>query len=92
MAMRMGYFRARGWGFGVLFAVALTSVSASAAPVAVRYAETITHAFLVLRGATGDVLAHGELVQAPVEKERMRSRLVFRFKDGSLWEEAVTFT
>lgn len=84
--------RVRRWGLGVLFAVALTSASASAAPVAVRYAETITHAFLLLRGANGDVLAHGELVQAPVEGQRMQSRLVFRFKDGSLWDETVTFT
>jgi len=75
------------WGLGVLFAVALTSASASAAPGAVRYAGTITHAFVVLRGANGDVLAHGELVQAPVEGQRMQSRLVFRFKDGSLWDE-----
>ncbi|PYN42908.1 MAG: hypothetical protein DMD95_15445 [Candidatus Rokuibacteriota bacterium] len=83
--------RVRRWGLGVLFAVALTSASASAAPVAVRYAETITHAFLLLRGANGDVLAHGELVQAPVEGQRMQSRLVFRFKDGSLRDETVTF-
>src|SRR5881296_1255030 len=88
----MKEIRARGWGLGVLLAVALTSESASAAPVAVRYAETITHAFLTLRGAKGDVLAYGELVQAPVEGQRMQSRLVFRFKDGSLRDETVTFT
>ena len=77
---------------GVLFAIALTSASASAEPVAVRYAETITHGFLLLRGANDDVLAYGELVQAPVKGQRMQSRLVFRFKDGSLWDETVTFT
>ena len=82
----------RAWGRGVLFAIALTSASASAAPVAVRYAETVTHGFLVLRCANGDVLAHGEFVQAPVKGQRMESRLVFRFKDGSLWDETVTFT
>jgi len=43
--------RVRGWGLGVLFAIALTSAAASAEPVAVRYAETITHGFLLLRGA-----------------------------------------
>src|SRR6266508_2789824 len=84
--------RVRRWGIGGLCAIALKGESASAAPVAVRYAETITHAFLTLRGANGDVLAYGELVQAPVERQRMQSRLVFRFKDGSLWEETVTFT
>ena len=84
--------RVRRWGLGVLFAVALMSASASAAPVAVRYVETITHGFLVLRGANGDALAYGEFVQAPVEGQRMESRLVFRFKDGSLWDETVRFT
>ena len=70
----------RAWGPGVLFAIALTSASASAAPIAVRHAESATHGFLVLRGANGDVLAHGEFVQAPVKGQRMESRLVFRFR------------
>jgi len=82
----------RRWALGVLLAVALTSASTSAEPIAVRYAEAIIHGFLVLRGANGDVLAYGELVQAPVKGQRMESRLVFRFKDGSLWDETVTFT
>jgi len=77
---------------GVAFAVALTSASATAAPIAVRFPESATHGFLVLRGANGDVLAHGEFVQAPAKGERMESRLTFRFKDGSLWDETVTFT
>jgi hypothetical protein len=79
-------------GFGVLFAVVLTSATAAAEPVAVRYPETITHAFLLLRAMNGDILAHGELVQAPVEGQRMDARLVFRFKDGSLRDEKVRFT
>lgn len=37
------------------------------------------------------MLAHGEFVQAP-KGPRMESRLTFRFKDGSLWDETVTFT
>ena len=65
---------------------------AAAAPTIVRYAETITHAFLAIRAADGHVIAHGELVQAPGEKHRWDSRLVFRFKDGSLWDEKIAFT
>ena len=65
---------------------------AAAAPIAVRYAETITHAFLAIRAVDGSLLAHGELVQAPGEKRRWDSRLVFRFKDGSLWDEKIAFT
>jgi len=77
---------------GVAFAVALTSASATAAPIAVRFPESATHGFLALRGPNGDVLAHGEFVQAPAKGQRMESRLTFRFKDGSLWDETVTFT
>jgi hypothetical protein len=65
---------------------------AAAAPITVRYAETITHAFLAVRAADGSLLAHGELVQAPGEKRRWDSRLTFRFKDGSLWDEKIAFT
>src|SRR5262245_24621060 len=81
-----------------LFSLALTTAAtlwsgpAAAAPVAVRYAETITHAFLTIRSMDGDVLAHGELVQAPLAKRRWDSRLTFRFQDGSLWDEKVVFT
>ena len=69
--------RVRGWGLGVLFAIALTSAAASAEPVAVRYAETITHGFLLLRGANDDVLAYGELVQAPVKGRAWRAASCF---------------
>src|SRR2546425_674640 len=78
------------WGLAVLLALALTR-PAAAAPVVVRVPESATHGFLVLRGANSDVLAHGEFVQAP-KGQRSESRLVFRFKDGSLWDETVTFT
>ncbi len=80
----------RAWWLAVLLALALTS-PAAAAPVAVRFPESAGHGFLVLRGANGDVLAHGEFVQAP-KGQRIESRLTFRFKDGSLWDETVTFT
>jgi hypothetical protein len=79
----------------VLAAVALTiltaAATASAQPVRVRFTEGVSHGFLVLRNEAGDVLAHGELVQAP-RGARIENRLTFRFKDGSLWEETLTFT
>src|SRR5207247_446803 len=82
--------RVRVWWLALLLALALTR-PAAAAPVVVRFPESATHGFLVLRGANRDVLAHGEFVQAP-KGQRIESRLVFRFKDGSLWDETVTFT
>src|SRR5262249_26928176 len=57
----------------------------------VRYAEGTVHGFLKLETATGELLAHGDLLQ--VAKERsIESRMVFHFADSSVFEELVTFT
>jgi hypothetical protein len=76
-------------------ALALSAVlwhcSGEAAPVAVRYPEGTIRGFLVLRSTTGDVLAHGELIQT-AHRDRVESRLVFRFHDGSLHDETVVFS
>lgn len=69
----------------------VVSPDAEAGPVAVRYTEGVTHGFLTLRSAAGDLLAQGDLLQV-VRPERVDSRLVFRFKDGSLYDETVVFT
>jgi len=63
----------------------------SAAPVAVRFTEGVTRAFPVLRSASGERLAQGELSQV-AQGDVVRSRLVFRFQDGSLYDETVTFS
>lgn len=62
-----------------------------AEPVAVRFPEGAAHGFVVLRSERGEALAHGELVQAP-RGQGVQSRLVFRFADGSLYDETVTFS
>jgi len=62
-----------------------------AAPIAVRFAEGVTHGFLVLRDVNGATLAHGDLLQVPRGGE-IDKRMVFRFKDGSIFDEHVTFT
>ena len=74
---------------GLLLAFAASSAGAD--PVAVRFPEGTAHGFVVLRGERGDVLAHGELLQAP-HADGMQSRLVFRFADGSLYDETLTFS
>lgn len=59
--------------------------------VPVRYAEGTVHGFLELETATGELLAHGDLLQ--VAKDRaIESRMVFHFSDESVFEELVTFT
>lgn len=64
---------------------------APAEPVTVRFSEGVTRAFPVLRTLAGEKLAHGDLSQV-VHGDRVESRLVFRFKDGSLHDESVVFS
>jgi hypothetical protein len=69
----------------------LASVSAAAAPVAVRYKEGLLHGFLVLSTMDGTPVAEGDLTQVP-HGNRITSRLFYRFKDGSRSEETVVFS
>jgi hypothetical protein len=74
---------------GLLLTLAVSD--ASAQPVTVKFPEGAAHGFVILRRESGDVLAHGELLQVP-HAAGMQSRLVFRFTDGSLYDETVTFS
>jgi hypothetical protein len=74
------------------FALVGTAVSAAQAdPVTVRYTEGVTRGFPVLRAQSGEVLAQGDLVQV-AHANRVENRLVFRFNDGSVYDETLTFT
>jgi len=79
----------------LLLAVVLAVASASpatAAPVPVRFSESVTHGFLVMKAVSGGAtIAHGEFIQYP-QGERIHNQLTFRFTDGSLYDEQVTFT
>jgi hypothetical protein len=75
----------------VLATLLLSLGSLSAAPVAVRFAEGATHGFLLLRTADGTLIASGDLLQV-ARGAKVESRMVFRFKDGSLLDETVVFT
>ena len=63
----------------------------AAAPVPVRFVEGLTHGFLMLRTADGVLIASGDLLQV-MRRGELESRMVFRFKDGSVWDETVVFT
>jgi len=76
------------WSCGVLL---IAAASAAADPVTVRFPEGTTHGFLVLRSLQGQTLAQGELVATP-HGDRMESRLTWRFRDGSLQDEFVTYS
>jgi hypothetical protein len=75
----------------VVLSVWLEYSTLYAAPVPVRFVEGSAHGFLVLRSLSGDTLGQGELLQVPGDGE-IETRLVFRFKDGSLYDETVVFS
>jgi hypothetical protein len=72
-------------------AAAHWSAALRAEPVAVRHAEGLVHGFLVLRTMDGATLADGDLIQTS-RGDQVTSRLVFRFKDGSIHDETAIFS
>jgi hypothetical protein len=78
----------------ILSACALVAVLCSslrADPVPVRHKEGIVHGFLTLRTTDGQLVASGDLIQL-TRGDRVTSRLVFHFKDGSLSDETSVFS
>jgi hypothetical protein len=57
----------------------------------VRHLEGTVHGFLALRSKEGRVLAVGDLFQV-VRGDRVTSRLLFSFKDGSVDDETAVFS
>jgi hypothetical protein len=75
----------------LLISAALWPATPFAEPVGVRYVEGLVHGFLVLRSPEGAQLASGDLIQL-VRGDRVTSRLVFHFKDGSIHDETAVFS
>jgi hypothetical protein len=59
--------------------------------VSVRHREGLVHGFLALRALDGATLASGDLIQ-DASGDRVTSRLVFAFRDGSLHDETAVFS
>jgi hypothetical protein len=76
----------------VLIVTAIGCSPADAVPVPVRFPEGITHGHLAVHSATGETVGHGEIVQIVKGGDLVESRLIFRFKDGSLHDEYVVFS
>jgi len=74
-----------------LLAVLLACASAHAAPVPVKFVEGLTRGYMLLRDMNGKVLANGDLIQV-AKDEHIEKRMTFKFKDGSLYDERVTYT
>ena len=83
------------WTSRSAFAASLAAIflwhTSAAAQVKVRYTEGLVHGFLTLKTLDGTHLADGDLIQS-ASGTRVTSRLVFRFKDGSLQDETAIFS
>jgi hypothetical protein len=62
-----------------------------AAPIEVRLVEGTAHGLLLVRSVSGEILGQGDFLQA-AHSDRVESRLVLRFKDGSLHDETIAFS
>jgi hypothetical protein len=82
----------RNWTTLLFVAWTLSAVGgASADPVTVRHREGLTHGFLTLKTLNGVLLATGDLVQH-TRGDRVTTRLTYRFKDGSTYDETTVFS
>ncbi|PYM69363.1 MAG: hypothetical protein DME03_22745 [Candidatus Rokuibacteriota bacterium] len=83
--------RVRSAGFCALAFTLLWASPARSAPIAVQYQEGLVRAFPVLRTTDNEMLAQGDFAQV-ARGDQVTARLVFRFKDGSLYDETVVFS
>src|SRR5580765_7072646 len=81
----------RGWAAGLLAMALFAATPVTAEPVKVRLKEGNSRGFLALKPPGGDPIAFGELGQKPAGKF-IANRLQFNFKDGSIYDETVTFS
>jgi hypothetical protein len=78
-------------GTTALLIALLSSVGLRAEPIRVRHGEGVVHGFLTLRAVDGTLVANGDLIQT-ASGSRVTTRLVFRFKDGSVLDEAAVYS
>ena len=59
--------------------------------IPVRHTEGLIHGFLVVRTLEGKALADGQMTQ-DARGDRVTTHLIFRFKDGSIYEDTTIFS
>src|SRR5216110_205893 len=59
--------------------------------IPVRHTEGLIHRFLVVRTLEGKALADGQMTQ-DARGDRVTNHLIFRFKDGSIYEDTTIFS
>ena len=76
----------------LVLSILFTPLQPSAETIAVRHVQGSGHGFLVLRTLEGSLIATGDLTQMVTGGNRIKTHLVFRFKDGSVDDESAVFT
>ena len=74
----------------VVFFAHAFSLGLANGQVVVQHKEGLVHGFLVLRTLEGEALADGDLIQN-AHGDRVTSRLIFHFKDGSVHDDTAVF-
>jgi hypothetical protein len=78
--------------FGLLFLLALLlRATLYADPVPVRHPQGSAHGFVVLKTLQGTRIAIGDMTQI-VHGDRVTSRVIFRFRDGSIDDDTTVFS
>ncbi len=77
--------------FPILVAAALLSGKLPADPIPVRHPQGSSHRFLALKTVEGTRIATGDATQI-VHGDRVTSRVIFRFRDGSIDEDITVFS
>ncbi len=75
----------------ILLASALLSGKLTADPVPVRHPQGSSHGFLALKTLEGTRIATGDATEI-VHGDRVTSRVIFRFRDGSIDEDTTVFS
>jgi len=75
----------------LLLAVVMLAGNLAADPVPVRHPQGSAHGFVVLNAMEGKRLATGDMTQS-VAGDRVTSRLLLRFRDGSVDDDRTVFT
>lgn len=77
--------------FSLMVLISCLTVLAPAEAIPVRYPQGSSHGFLVLKTLEGVSLATGQSTQT-VRGDRVTSRLIFHFRDGSIDDDLTVFT
>jgi hypothetical protein len=86
----MHRFRISCYNLFVLASVLLVA-NLRADPIPVRHPQGSAHGFVALKTMEGKRIATGDMTQA-VHGDRVTSRLIFRFRDGSIDDDTTVFS